>query len=201
MKGKIVAILAVALLAASFAIAASDADAEPGFGDLPSIGGFDDMGGGSITVYLDNPDEDAASVTVRVLTHGTDSVLAESKVDLAAGADNVPVILTFGFQSSGYRYIDLVLLDADGAVLTTQAGIQIDVGHSIWKDSLTYIIIIAAIIIIVVIAYLYMRNAPKRKAEKMSDRTFTEMEEARRQKKSAPSGPTKYEGSGGRKRK
>ncbi len=201
MKTKFMAIALVAVLALSFVALAGESDAEPEFGKLPELGSFDDMGGGSITVYLNNTDDESAvTVTVQIRESGTENVLGSSDVELQPGATDVACTISFGYQSSGEKVVDICLLSGD-SVVATQAGIPIQVNHSMWKDSLTYIIIIVAIIIIVVIAYLYMRNAPKRKADKMDSRTFTEMEEARKQRKSAPSGPTKYEGSGSKKRK
>lgn len=201
MKTKFLAIALVAVLALSFAALADDSDAEAGFGKLPELGSFDDMGSGSITVYLNNSDADeSVTVTVQIRESGTENVLGSSDVTLEPSASDVACTVSFGYQSSGEKIVDICIISG-GSIVATEASIPIQVNHSLWKDSLTYIIIIVAIVIIVVIAYLYMRNAPKRKADKMDSRTFTEMEEARKQRKSAPSGPTKYEGSGSKKRK
>ena len=185
------AVLLAALL--SFAFVADDADAadDVEFGDLTVVHDFDDMGKGSITVYLDNNSAESKTVTVRVYEWNTDNeraavttVLAPYNEEAKTGL-NQEIGLSFGYNSAGHKYIDVRVYDENGTQIGySDAPIEIDVGHNIWKDSMTYIVIIIVIIVIVAIAYLYIRNAPKRKAKKMTDTTFTDLEAQRQKKKS-----------------
>lgn len=148
---------------------------------------FDDMSAGKITVYLQNDGDTAKTVTVTVVNYedGEQLAIAENVSVPAKSGDvngTADCILSFSFGSSGERYV-IVSID-DGDTVVTDS-LNIDVSHSIWKDSTTYIVIVVVIIIIAIAIFLKMRGLPGSKKETdASEKTFTTMDDERKAKKS-----------------
>lgn len=196
-KNKLFTIALAVVIAFSFTLIVSDdssADVEmSGY----KASGFTDMDAGKFTVYLDNTSSHPVKVDVKVIDADSGNVKAEKKdVEIPGQTDSYAVTLSFGYGSQGTYHVNIELWYPGDEVPfdDSQKGIEISVVHSIWKDSATYVAIVIVVIVIAVIAYLYMRGAPGRAAAKSDGnvKTFTELENERRMKKSSSS-PTKVE--------
>lgn len=195
---KLFTIALAIVMAFSFAfIVADDSSADVSINPDVKTSGFTDVDAGKLTVYFDNTSSHVAIVDLTVIDSESGNVKAEKNgIEVPAETEKFAVSVSFSYSSQGTYYVD-VYADVDGAPIMPQMGIEINVVHSIWKDSGTYVAIIAVIIVIVVIAYLYMRGAPGRAAAKgVQAKTFTELENEKKMKKTgSPTQVEKYESS------
>lgn len=149
---------------------------------------FTDMGGGSITVYLKN--DASTSVTVKVEAKCGDSVRAWADVTIGPKVDGVDgkasQKLSWNEDSAGSKYIDVYVYDGDE---TKHNSVTINVSHSIWKDTTTYLVIIIVIIVVVIGLWIAIRGVPgtkkKEKDQPQQTKVFTQMEEERKARKNA----------------
>lgn len=196
-KNKLFTIALAIVIAFSFTLIVSDeSSADVEMTDY-KISGFTDVDAGNFTVYLDNTSSYPVKVDVIIKDADTGNIKAEKNdVEIPGQTDDYAVTLSFSYGTQGTYYVNIELWYPGDATPfdDSQKGIAIDVVHSIWKDSATYVAIVIVIIVIAVIAYLYMRGAPGRAAAKSDAnvKTFTELENERRMKKSSSS-PTKVE--------
>ena len=198
----------IALLTFAFALAFtmfafaedSSADDDIYFGsEQISASGFDDMGNGTLKVPLENKSTEGIEVKVVVKEHGTENVKAETIVTVP-GTDTYTASLGIGYSSSGSKIVD-VYIYRDSVEIGRQSGIEINVSHSIWKASTTYIVIIVLIIVVIILVYVYMHYAPKKGSDEQT-KTFTEMEQEKRNSKAKDSTSVeKYVGNSKRSKK
>ncbi|MFA6710697.1 MAG: hypothetical protein WCR24_05635 [Candidatus Methanomethylophilaceae archaeon] len=183
-------VLAIVLSMAIVPLALSgSSDAKVDFSQETQITqSFDDMNAGKITVYLQNDGDTAKTVTVTVVNYedGKQLAIAENVSVPAKSGDvngTTDCVLSFSFGSSGERYVIVSVYDGDTVVTDS---LNIEVSHSIWKDSTTYIVIIVVIIIIAIAIFLKMRGLPGSKKESdTSEKTFTTMDDERKSKKNS----------------
>ena len=201
---KLFAVLAVLAIALVPIIAAEDSDAAVKRVGQCEVSGFTDYDRGTLKITLNNDDVSAVNVKVRVYDFGDhDTIRAETDSELAANSDTT-VSLSWGYGSSGTKYVDVYVYDSndDTVVLAQENCVEIDVSHSIWKNSVTYIVIVVIIIIVVIAIILFIRSGKKTRADStMADRTFTKMHRERTAKKSATAQKKEYTSSGNRSRK
>ena len=182
-------VLAIVLSLAIIPLALSDSsDAKVDFSQETQVTqSFNDMSAGKITVYLQNDSDTAKTVTVTVINYedGKQLAIAENVSVPAKSGDvngTTNCVLSFSFGSSGERYVT-VSID-DGNTVVTDS-LNIEVSHSIWKDSTTYIAIIVVIIIIAIAVFLKMRGLPgSKKEDDTSEKTFTAMDDKKKARKS-----------------
>lgn len=195
----LIAVLALGLLIAPFMATDSSAAGEVGFEkDAQVNGGFSDMGGGSITVFLYNQTDSVKKVTI-VVKEGT-GIKATSTVDIPAKAGDkdgkleTDVGLSFG--SPGMKTVNIYLYNGEatsGIPLASEEGVSIDVSHSIWKDTTTYLMIIAVIIVIAVALYIKSRGNPLKKSKK-EEVSFAELNRARSERRGSTAERKRYDG-------
>ncbi len=182
-----VAILLTAMFAFSFvAVTADDSSATVTFDSADiSYSGFTDMDNGTVKFTVKNNDSIASEITVKAVQKNSSSVYAEKVVTVPAYEENFEVSLSFGLGSQGVHDVEIQIFE--NGIMTDCQTININVSHSIWKDASTYVGFIVVIVVIIALAYVYMRNSPKRAAiaEKKGAKTFTEMEAEKKAKKSA----------------
>lgn len=164
---KIIGVIAVcALLSFTFLSAEVDGDGAD-FGDKTiSIGKFTDMNNGTLTAYISNNGSDAQTI-VLVVKDLDENVKASTTVTIEAGAVNKEVSVSFGYDTSGGKYVKVYIYEEDGTTkINTIGPLEINVKHSIWKDWVTYLVVVIIIVVILVLAYFYIRGAPDRAAKK-----------------------------------
>jgi hypothetical protein len=182
-------VLAIVLSLAIIPLALSDSsDAKVDFSQETQVTqSFNDMSAGKITVYLQNDSDVAKIVTVTATNYEDGEQLAKAEnVSIPAKDGDIngttECVLTFSFGSSGERYVIVTIDDGETVV---EDSLNINVSHSIWKDSTTYIAIIVVIIIIGIAVFLKMRGLPgSKKGNDTSEKTFTTMDEEKKARKS-----------------
>ena len=194
----IIGIAAICLCLMSFGFIADDADAAGvSFGDKEvTYGGFTDMDDGKLTVYVSNDGTAACKVKVVVKDYSSGNVEGSSTADVPAGAVNQAISVSFGYGSDGYEYVKAYLYDVTSGTETLIGAcgpFEIEVEHSIWKDWVTYLVVVLIVIAIIIIAYFYIRGAPDRAAKKAAA--------LQGNSKAAPAQKTKYDAGSGRKSK
>lgn len=203
---KLFAILAILSIALVPLFVAEESDATVTRKGQCETSGFTDNDRGTLRITLNNSDVSAVNVKVRVYEFGytdDDHRLAETDAELAGDSDTT-VSLSWGYGSSGTRYVDVYVYDPDNLdnPLAKENCVEIDVTHSIWKNTLTYVVIVIVVIVIIVAIVLYIRSGKKTKADStMSDRTFTKLHRENVAKKSASAERKEYTSSGNRNRK
>ena len=175
--------------------------------------GFTDYDSGRITVTLVNTSTTDYESKLRVYETGNhDRVYTTETVTVPGGTGTedgkLDVELSWKFSSSGTKYVDVLAYDAatdepiENALLNENS-VQIEVSHSIWKNSVTYIVIALIVIIVIIVIVLYIRSTKKTKADTtMSDKTFTKLHNEKVGKKSTATAQKKeYKSSGNKTRK
>ena len=158
--------------------------------DTPQVtSSFSDNNAGTVKVIVNNKDTVAQTVTVKILYY-TDyidkigSPLSDKTVEVAAGS-SAEVYLTFSFTSRGDKDLTAVAYDSSGTELDHN-NFSLNVSHSIWKDPVTYIVIVLVALVIIIIIALKIRSSGVGKKGKKADPnapTFTQMEEEKQAKK------------------
>lgn len=202
---KLLAVAAI-LIVAIVPFIADDSDAAVTRDGQCTYSGFTDFDNGTLTIKLKNSDSTAVNVTVRAFEFGNhDKVLDEKTAEIAADSAVTEVKLSWGYGSSGTKYVDVYVYDSDGNKISAACEdcVAIEVSHSIWKNSVTYIVIAIIIIAIIVAIILYIRSTKKTKADStMADKTFTKMHNEKVARKSTATAEKKeYKSSGSRTRK
>ena len=205
---KLFAILAILAIALVPIMAAEESDATVKRVGQCETSGFTDYDKGTLKITLNNDDVSAVNVMVRVYDFGNhDEKRAERVAELEANANTV-VSLSWGYGSSGTKQVDVYVYayntetEEVGDVLAQENCVEIDVSHSIWKNSVTYIVIVLIIIVVIIAVVLFIRSGKKTKADTtMSDKTFTKMHREKTAKKSATAEKKEYTSSGNRSRK
>lgn len=213
---KLLAIVAVLALAVIPILAVEGSDASIST-DVTRQGqwdysGFTDYDSGRIKVTLANTSTVDYEIKLMVYETGNhDRVYATKTVTVPGTGTNdgkVDVEISWKFSSSGTEYVDVLAYDAAtdepiNNALLNENSVQIEVSHSIWKNSVTYIVIALIVIIVIIVIVLYIRSSKKTKADTtMSDRTFTKLHNEKVSKKSsAAAQKTEYKSSGNKTRK
>lgn len=189
MESKKILSVALALVCAfsfCFVIAVDDADASPN--DIKIYkeadwSKFTDFDSGSFYVYLENTTDHDIEVKVTVFDGVNNRELDNTVATIPAGEKDVQVKMTFKYSTDGEKLVYFSVVDtADGTVYVDHEGsYNIHVEHSIWKNTSVYVILVVVIIAIIVIAYFVMRN--KGRKAMGTGKTFTQLEEERKAKK------------------
>ena len=206
---KLLAVIAVLALAVIPLVAVDGSDADVKRNGQWEASGFTDYDAGRIKVTLVNDSSEAKDIKLVACEPGNhDNVYATKTVTVpGTGTDDgkIAVELSWKFGSSGTKYVDVIAYNENdepiGNPLLDENSVQIEVTHSIWKNSVTYIVIAVIVIIVVIVIIMYIRSAKKTKADTtMADRTFTKMHNEKKGK-SAAAQKTEYKSSGNKKRK
>ena len=207
---KLFAVFAILAIALVPIVAAEESDATVKRVGQCDVSGFTDYDKGTLKITLNNDDLSAVNVKVRVYEFNytdDDHLLAEKDAELAAN-DNTVVSLSWGYGSSGDKYVDVYVYAFNtesselGDLLTQENSVEISVSHSIWKNSVTYIVIVVIVIVVIIAVVLFIRSGKKTKADTtMADKTFTKMHREKTAKKSAAAEKKEYTSSGNRSRK
>ena len=205
---KLFAVLAVLAIALVPIVAAEESDATVKRVGQCETSGFTDYDKGTLRITLNNDETTPVNVIVKVYDFADQSVTRADKVAELAANDNTVVSLSWGYGSSGVKQVDVYVYAYDvesetiGDVLAQENCVEIDVSHSIWKNSVTYIVIVVIIIVIIIAIILFIRSGKKTKADStMADKTFTKMHREKTAKKSAAAERKEYTSSGNRSRK
>ena len=208
---KLIAVLAVLALAVIPLIAADESEAAVNRQGQWDPSGFTDYDAGRIRVTLVNTE--ATEVEIKLMAYETgnhDNVLATKTVTVpGSGTDDgkLEVELSWKYGSSGTKYADVLAYDSNDVPidnpLLNESSVEIEVSHSIWKNSVTYIVIAVIIIVVIVVIIMYIRSTKKTKADTtMSDKTFTKLHNEKMGRKSSAAAEKKeYKSSGTKKRK
>ena len=205
---KLFAVLAVLAIALIPFAAAEGSDATVKRVGQCETSGFTDYDRGTLKITLNNDDTSAVSVIVKVYDFQDHSVTRADKVSELAANSDTTVSLSWGYGSDGVKQVDVYVYAYDtetqtiGDVLAQENCVEIDVSHSIWKNSVTYIVIVVIIIVAIIAIILFIRSGRKTKADTtMADKTFTKMHREKTAKKSATAEKKEYTSSGNRSRK
>lgn len=155
--------------------------------------GFSDMGAGTVTVSLYNDGDSVQTVTVAILNYDDAGhpTLAKTQVTVPAATTvgevktngTASCDLSFSFGNSGLKYVVVNITDSKDKIISSES-LDINVSHSLWKDTTTYIVIVIVVIVIAIVAYIAIRGVPgKKKKASSSDKTFTKMEAEKKSKK------------------
>ena len=189
MNAKKILTLAVAfacLAAFAFALTADDSAAA---GDITPAkeadwGKFTDASPGHFYVYLANNTDAVITVKVVVYDGITGDELDTTVADIEANATEQEVRMTFSYGSSGQKLVRYeVYVGEETTPIISEGSFEIDVKHSMWKNTSTYVIIVLVIIAIIVVAYFVMRARANKSKASGNTKTFTEMEAERKAKK------------------
>lgn len=201
---KVLAVLAILAVALVPLIAADDSDATVKRVGQCETSGFTDYDSGTLRITLNNDGGEAVNVIVKVYElNKTTNPLAQKEAELAAGQDTV-VSLGWGYGSEGKKYVDVYVYDAsdESVVLAQENSVEIDVTHSIWKNSVTYIVIVIIVIVVIIAIIMFIRSGKKTKSDTtMADKTFTKMHMEKTAKKASAAEKKEYTSSGNRSRK
>ena len=201
---KLFAVLAILAIALVPLIAADDSDATVKRVGQCETSGFTDYDSGTLKITLNNDGGEAVKVIVKVYEFNNHSnTLAQKEAELTAG-ENTVVSLGWGYGSEGKKYVDVFVYDVNDETtpIAQENSVEIDVTHSIWKNSVTYIVIVIIVIVAIVAIILFIRSGKKTKSDTtMADRTFTKMHKEKTAKKTATAEKKEYTSSGNRSRK
>ena len=208
---KLLAVIAVLALAIIPLVAVDGSDADVIRNGQWEASGFTDYDAGRIKVTLVNDSSTEMKVKLVACEVGNHDNVYDS-TDLltvpGTGTDGgkLAVELSWKFGSSGTKYVDVIAYDENDTLidnpLLNENNVEIEVTHSIWKNSVTYIVIAVIIIIVVIVIVMYIRSSKKTKADTtMADKTFTKMHNEKKGKKAAAAQKTEYKSSGTKKRK
>ena len=201
---KTMAILAILAIALVPLIATDDSDATVKRVGQCETSGFTDYDSGTLKITLNNDGGEAVKVIVKVYEFNNHSnTLAQKEAELTAG-ENTVVSLGWGYGSEGKKYVDVFVYDVNDETtpIAQENSVEIDVTHSIWKNSVTYIVIVIIVIVVIVAIILFIRSGKKTKSDTtMADRTFTKMHNEKVAKKSGAAEKKEYKSSGNKTRK
>ena len=197
----ILAILAIALVPL---IATDDSDATVKRVGQCETSGFTDYDSGTLKITLNNDGGEAVKVIVKVYEFNNHSnTLAQKEAELTAG-ENTVVSLGWGYGSEGKKYVDVFVYDVNDETtpIAQENSVEIDVTHSIWKNSVTYIVIVIIVIVVIIAIIMFIRSGKKTKSDTtMADKTFTKMHREKTAKKASAAEKKEYTSSGNRSRK
>ncbi len=185
--------LALACVAAfAFAVTADDSSAASDIEKAKEAdwSGFTDASSGHFYVYLANNTD--AEIYVKVVVY--DSVSGSEKdstvAAISANEEEQEVRMTFSYGSDGDKMVSYTVYAYDndsgtvGDAYFSEGSFTIDVDHSVWKNTSTYVIIVVVILAIIIIAYFVMRARANKNKAAGRTKTFTELEAERKAKKS-----------------
>ena len=207
---KLLAVIAVLALAIIPLVAVDGSDADVIRNGQWEASGFTDYDAGRIKVTLVNDAPDAVNIKLMVYETGNhDNVYTTKTVTVPGnGTDEgkLAVELSWKFGSSGTKYVDVwAYNDADEKIenpLLNEDNVKIEVSHSIWKNSVTYIVIAIIVIIVIIVLVMYIRSTKKTKADTtMTDKTFTKLHNEKVGRKTATAEKKEYKSSGNKTRK
>lgn len=186
--------LALACVAAfAFAVTADDSSAASS--DIEKAkeadwSGFTDAASGHFYVYLANNTDSDIEVKV-VVYDGISGDEKDTTIKTIEGqATEQEVRMTFGYGSSGDKlvYYTVYAYNSEtgetGDAYFSDGSFTIDVEHSMWKNTSTYVIIVVVILAIIIVAYFIMRSRANKHKEAAGTKTFTQLEAERKAKKS-----------------
>ena len=146
----------------------------------PSWGGFTDMKDGHFTVYLKS--NMTSDTPVTVVVYDTESGKEKDRTDATlVPGEETPVRTGFGYGSDGTKMVYYEVLDADGNTIFKDGSYEIDVTHSLWKNTSTYVAVVIIVIVIVIVVVIFMRNRTKKTVG--GGKSFTELEAERKAKR------------------
>jgi nitric oxide reductase large subunit len=208
---KLLAVMAVLALAVIPLLAVDSSDATVTRQGQWDYSGFTDNDSGRLKVTLVNDAPDAVEIKLMVYETGNhDNVYTTKTVTVPGnGTDEgkLAVELSWKFGSSGTKYVDVWAYNAadDSKIdnpLLNEDNVKIEVSHSIWKNSVTYIVIAIIVIIVIIVLVMYIRSTKKTKADTtMTDKTFTKLHNEKVGKKTAAAEKKEYKSSGNKTRK
>ena len=205
---KLFAVLAVLAIALVPIMAAEESDATVKRVGQCETSGFTDYDKGTLKITLNNDATEAVNVMVKVYDFNDQSSVRAEKTSELTANENTVVSLSWGYGSSGTKQVDVYVYAYNtetqeiGEVLAQENCVEIDVSHSIWKNSVTYIVIVLIIIVAIIAIVLFIRSGKKTKADTtMADKTFTKMHREKTAKRSATAEKKEYTSSGNRSRK
>ena len=146
----------------------------------PTWGGFTDMKDGNFTVYLKSNMTENVDITVVVFDTESNREKDRTNATLEPSVET-PVRTGFGYGSDGTKMVYYQVLDADGNVIFSDGSYEIDVSHSMWKNTSTYVTVVIIVLIIVVVVVIFMRSRTKKTVG--GGKSFTELEAERKAKK------------------
>ena len=180
MKYAYAAIAAVAIMAALCLVPMAESDAAEATCsiELPDVGSFDTMNGGTVTIKVThNSFEFDLHV---VVTDSDSSYKYDEWQTVEKGAGEIKIKMS-GLDSSGTHHVTIKLTpqDGSGATLTwyTQ-NLTIKVGSNPLSNWTTYAIIIVAVALIAIVAYFIIRGNTEKK-DKEKTMTFEQLEAER----------------------
>ncbi len=184
--------LALACVAAfAFAVCADDSSAASDIEKAKEAdwGGFTDASSGHFYVYLKNNTD--ADIVVKVAVY--DGISGDEKdstvATIAAQVEEQEVSTSFSYGSDGDKYVRYTVYAYNsetgevGDAYFSEGNFVIDVDHSVWKNTSTYVIIVVVILAIIIIAYFIMRSRANKHREAVGSKSFTELEAERKAKK------------------
>ena len=208
---KLLAIMAVLAIAVVPFVVTDDSDATVKRTGQWEASGFTDNGGGSLRTTIQNDDDVAVTIRIKVLDFDNDAELTSKDFVIPANGDNegkTVAELNWSYGSSGTKYVKVYTYDPETGerlnnLLIDDGCVQIEVTHSIWKNAATYIVIALIIVVVLVVILLYIRSTKKTKSDTtMADKTFTKMHNEKVAKKStAAAKKTEYKSEGKKTRK
>ena len=214
---KLLTVIAVLALAVIPLVAVDGSDADVIRNGQWEASGFTDYDAGRIRVTLINDSTEAMEIKLVACETGDHDNVYDTKTVTVPGTDTdggrLAVELSWKFGSSGTKYVDVIAFDpaTDKEItkeqmasiqLLNENNVTIEVTHSIWKNSVTYIVIAVIIIIVVIVIIMYIRSSKKTKADTtMADKTFTKMHNEKMGRKTAAAQKTEYKSSGKKTRK
>ena len=216
---KLLALAAVFALAIIPILAIDGADASVNRQGQWDYSGFTDNDAGTLKVDLVNDSASEVKIVLRVYEFPYDStddtkndLLAEKTITVPGFTEEnqgkYTAEISWKYGSSGTKYVDVVAFNDDenrtpftnGQI--NENSVQIEVSHSIWKNSVTYIVIAVIVIIVIIVLVMYIRSTKKTKADStMTDKTFTKLHNEKMGKKTVTAEKTEYKSSGNKTRK
>jgi hypothetical protein len=208
---KLLAIVAVLALAIIPLLAVDGADATVNRQGQWDYSGFTDNDSGRLKVTLVNDAPDAVEIKLMVYETGNhDNVYTTKTVTVPANTENngeLAVELSWKFGSSGTKYVDVWAYNTTDDTrinnpLLDEDSVKIDVSHSIWKNTVTYVVIVIIAIVVIIVLVMYIRSTKKTKSDTtMSEKTFTNLHREKVGKKAATAEKKEYKSSGNKTRK
>ncbi len=208
---KLLAVMAVLALAVIPLLAVDSSDATVTRQGQWDYSGFTDNDAGTLKVTLVN--DSAAATEIKLMVYETgnhDNVYTTKTVTVPANTENngeLAVELSWKFGSSGTKYVDVWAYNTTDDTridnpLLDEDSVKIDVSHSIWKNTVTYVVIVIIAIVVIIVLVMYIRSTKKTKSDTtMSEKTFTNLHREKVGKKAATAEKKEYKSSGNKTRK
>lgn len=214
---KLLALMAVFVLAVIPLLAVDGSDATVNRQGQWSSSGFTDNDAGRIKVTLVNDSSEEVKIVLRAYEFpysekNKDDYLAESKITVPGYTEDnkgeYTAEISWKYNSSGTKYVDVVAFNDDEGLtpftngLINENSVQIEVSHSIWKNTVTYVVIVIIAIVVIIVLVMYIRSTKKTKSDTtMSEKTFTNLHREKVGKKAATAEKKEYKSSGNKTRK